>query len=200
MSINIDFYEQTGHFGKGEDHLCVRTITTETVKTKDIVRNIEQATTLTEADIRGALSALSSLLESSLRSGRSFHLEGFGYFTPRVEGEIQRNGDGRLWLKSAKVRTVAFRPEKMLVRKLGDAKITSANHQGTHSKKRTDEQLTAIARKLTAEKAVFTPGDFCTASGLTKDKTYSWLRKAESAGILKNTGSATRKLYVATGD
>ncbi len=195
MAIHYDFYEQTGHFADGEERLMVRTVANGTVGTEDIVKHIEKACTLTEGDVKAALSALAAQLTDTLAAGCNFYLEGFGYFSPRVGGEIRRNADGRLWLKDAAVRTVAFRPEKRLVKRLHGVEITSREHKGRHSRRWEADGLVEVARQLVAERGFFTPAQFGAASGLTRSSCYAWLRQAEEAGTIVNAGTPRAKIY-----
>jgi len=195
MAIHYDFYEQTGHFADGEERLMVRTVTPDTMGTEELVRHIEEACTLTGSDVKAALAALAGQLTAALREGRSFYLEGFGYFSPRVGGEIRRNADGRLWLKDAAVRTVTFRPEKRLLKRLSGVEITSREHRGRHSLSLSAEQLREVALRLTTEQGFFTPAQFAAASGMARSSCYGLLRRAEAEGLIENIGSPRSKIY-----
>ena len=82
--------------------------------TKQLEERIEQATTLTQADIRGVLSELRYIIEQSLIAGRRFHLDGIGYLSLSA-GMSLPVGDGKITGKNIYLRGINFLPERELL-------------------------------------------------------------------------------------
>lgn len=195
MSINYDFYKRTGHLAEaGETHF-VRPISRGVIETDEVAAGIERASSLTEADVKATLLAVADRLVRALHDGYTFHLEGVGYFSPRIDGEIARNAEGALRLRNAAVSGINFRPEKRLLAKMSGARFTSAEHAGRHSHPLTPDGLLDVARRLTADGNFFTPTQFSAAAGLTRTQAYTRLQRAEQDGLLRNIGTPYRKLY-----
>lgn len=114
MEINYEIGTINNVNGEGDKHLYVALDLQPALTTKQLEERIEQATTLTQADIRGVLSELRYIIEQSLIAGRRFHLDGIGYLSLSA-GMSLPVGDGKITGKNIYLRGINFLPERELL-------------------------------------------------------------------------------------
>lgn len=188
MAIHYDFYPAKGLKG-AKDQLFVRPISNKTTSTDELMRDIERATTATRGDIRLVLSALSRSVISELLAGNRVHLDGFGYFSLSMDGDIVRDKNGKPQLRNAAVRNVLFQPERAMMGMLGGARFTAADHRGRRSSQLSDDKLQAALRELGEEGRLFSSAQFRKKLGLTISTASRILRRLRNEGILENVGT-----------
>lgn len=196
MAVNYDFYKTQGALAK-ENSYHVRVVESGIADTPELSRAIQRGTTLTEADLKGAFSALASEMAECLKSGQRVHIEGIGYFSLSIEGEVVTDKKGSLRLKNPSVRSVLFKPESGLLAKLHDTELTAKYHRGRRSAALPEGEALAAARRLTREKGFFTAKDFHIATGQTRSTAYRLLAGLLREGLLSNIGTPHRALYAA---
>ena len=74
MSIKYDLYTVKNP-NTGNDENFAKAVSGQTIGTKQLAKEIERATTLTTADIKAALNALSTAVKDHLMEGDSVHIE-----------------------------------------------------------------------------------------------------------------------------
>lgn len=145
MSLKFEFYKTPvpGDQSKRVRYHA-RPVTCRTASTEEIIRSIQSNCTLTEADLKAALSALSQEIAGHLASGERVHLEGLGYFQITLSCPETFNPDDthaqRVTFKSVK-----FRADQVLKNRLSDLKTERAcehNHSSTLSEQEIDARLT----------------------------------------------------------
>ncbi len=200
MAIHYDFYKTTGHYADEKKPWHVRLVQNGTTETEDMMQRIETGTTLTMADLKGALDAFVSQITQSLEDGRAVHIDGLGHFSLSIGGEVQETEDGKLRLKHAAVRSVNFRPEPSLLRRLSSATFTSKDHRGRHSAALNEAELPTTLAALCEEKGHFTTHDFRRAFHLTHSTAQRRLQSLCDDGVIENAGSPRFALYRMKGE
>ena len=95
-------------------------------------QHIEKASSLTSADLTGALDALRTEMVDQLGSGYRVHLPGLGHPPLAVKGEVCEDPKtGHFRLRNPHVRTVKFRPEKELLKALHGIDFENATYRRT---------------------------------------------------------------------
>ena len=122
------------------------------------------------------------------RSNR-VHLDGFGYFSLSMDGDIVRDKNGKPQLRNAAVRNVLFQPERAMMGMLGGARFTAADHRGRRSSQLSDDKLQAALRELGEEGRLFSSAQFRMKLGLTISTASRILRRLRNEGILENVGT-----------
>ncbi len=194
MAINYDFYKPAGIFDDAEVW-HIRAVNNGTVETEEMIERIAHATTLTRADLKAALSALAAEATEHLREGKHVHIEGLGYLSPSIGGEVDKDKNGQLRLQQAGIKTVRFRPETALMDALQDVSFTSKHHLGTQSATIADEHLPAMLTQLSEQKGHFTAQDFRIALHLSDTTARRRLKQLIANGVIKNIGTAKYALY-----
>ncbi len=195
MAIHYDFYKTTGHYADEKNPWHVRIVRNGKTETDEMMERIEKNTALTVADLKGALDAFVSQIAENLEDGRTVHIDGLGHFSLSIDGEVQETEDGKLRLKHAAVRSVNFRPEPSLLRRLSSATFTSKDHLGRHSAALDEAELPATLAALCEKKGYFNTRDFRKAFDLTHTTAQRRLQSLCAACVLENIGSPRYALY-----
>lgn len=168
----------------------------ETVGLKHISRHIQRATSLTPADIVGALTALKEEVAEELKMGNNVHLPGIGYFSLALEGELYEDPRSHHYrLRNAGVRRVKFRPDAEFMEALRGIEFENVTYTYGTPTVPTDEVLYAGVERLCADKPVFTVGDLRSHLHLSRSYAYRLASRLEAEGLIRNVGTARRKLF-----
>lgn len=143
MGIKYDLYRSPSISDKDPGKMHARVVSRHTTDTNTIIKQIEYASSLTEADVISALNALTQVMKHELENGNRVHLDGLGYFyltlsCPPVDSPKEIRAE------SVKVKTLAFRPEVKLKKHLKGAKlqrVTIKNHSASISESDIDQIL-----------------------------------------------------------
>ena len=84
--IQVSIYNTPGNEQCGPTS-CARVITRDTKRMNDICEYISECSSVTSADIKGVLEALTSYIGRELSYGYSVELEGLGHFSPSVKSK-----------------------------------------------------------------------------------------------------------------
>lgn len=197
MSILFDWYETPDPTGEREKTLLhPRPFRAGTVRSRDIERDIEQATTFTRADVAGALKALSAAVGSRLAMGQGVRLDGIGSFSvtltvagTEVEPDTKRKG------ALVRVSGIRFEPDAELLRHLGT--VHCEQLQLTHSADITDAEVDRRVKAYLAEHHFFRRRDLETLCRLTKATALRHICRMTEAGLVKREGPMHQPIYVA---
>lgn len=96
-----------------EQQSCARLISKGTMKTEDVCEYLSDSCSLTSADVKGAVEALTTYIGRQLSNGYSVELEGLGHFSPALKTLQKIDEKGRT-VFSARADGVNFRCSKRL--------------------------------------------------------------------------------------
>ena len=105
--IQVSIYNTPGNEQRGPTS-CARVITRDTKRMNDICEYISECSSVTSADIKGVLEALTSYIGRELSYGYSVELEGLGHFSPSVKSKEVTDQKGNT-KSSASIHGVNFR-------------------------------------------------------------------------------------------
>ncbi len=195
MGIKYDLYANPPRKEDGKKpKLHARVVTTDTAGIKDLTELIQQFSSLSSADIKAALIALTKTMVFELSYGRKVHLEGLGVFElslsslPAEEGENVRSE--MVWVKN-----VVFRPEKELKKKfqtLDIVRVERKNHSKQLSEKKMDKLLTDYFKSH----PFITRLQFQQLCGLTRSTAIRRINTLIAEGKLRRYGFYRAPLYV----
>ncbi len=185
MSTQYDFY-QNPPSGKKKPRLHARVVTSATVGTDEMAKRIHSRCTVTPADVKAVLSALSDIAVDCFRNGERIHIEGFGYFQitlscPPVctEKEIRS--------ESIRLDSVVFRPEKALKDRLETIRFERAPRK-RHSKLLTEEEMEARLQSHFSTHPHISRQDFQSLMACTQTTANRRLKQLVDSGKLQRTG------------
>lgn len=196
MAITYKFMKVNGALGS-KQIVCARATSHHTCDADELFRELEQATTLTAADLKAALHALSETVVQHLLDGDNVRLDGLGTFSVSVDGDVQADENGKYYLKQPHVSAIRFHPATAIQQAMKKASFTAASRLPVGDAVPSIEVAREAAKALLAEKPVFTASDFRRALQLSSPSAYTLLGRLVDEGTLRNTGSARRYLYAA---
>lgn len=198
MSIHYKLLQATGAV-LGASRYRTVVIDRTTVGMQQLRTTIQKATTLTATDLTAALDALTAEIRTQLLAGNSVRLDGLGYFSAVVAGEVcedVRTGHRRL--RQPRVRTVRFRPEKGFVRQFHEAEFANAT-SATAATAPSSAETAAAVRALFERRPVFTVRELQSRLRLSRIAAYRLVARLEADGTLRNVGTPYRKLLAKGG-
>ena len=121
MAVKFEFYESPNTIGTRKKRYHARVVNRERISTDHLAQEIHHSSSLTVADIKATIIALSEKLAYHLKDGARVHIEGIGYFhisltcpeTPTPHSTRANN---------VKFKSVTFRADKYLKKQLADVK------------------------------------------------------------------------------
>ena len=192
--VEFDFYTPAG-LNKAKNKPAVRTRIVHTIETDQLIADICAATTLTPADMKGALSALAHAVATQLAGGNTVHIDELGYLSPVVSGTVVNHTNDRLKLHNAHIGHIRFRPEKTLLCLLRNTSCRARQSIAITEKSPTPEQITKAIARLSKAVPFFTPAQLAQELGVNHNGIYKMLQRLEAAGTLHNVGTSRRKIY-----
>lgn len=168
----------------------------ETIGLKRISRHIQQATSLTPADVVGALTALKTEIAEELKMGNGVHLPGIGYFSLALCGDLYEDPRSHHYrLRNAGVRKVKFRPDTEFLEALDGIEFENATYTRGTPTVPTGEVLYNALNDLFAALPVFTIADFRRQLNLSRSHAYRLIARLEAEGKIRDVSMSRTKLY-----
>ena len=184
MAILYDFYQNPHKKGEEAD-FHIRLNGSKTVSTAEVKEHIQNACSLTSADVSACLSALADIIQSSFEQGNRVKLDELGTFSPLLEGQVRRNEKGNFVLKNGKVKGVAFRAESGLIRRLYNIPLICANRSKSIVKVPTDEEIIVALKVHFAQSDHISGKMFVQLTGLPRSSSYKVLHRLLEHNVLE---------------
>ncbi|MFC2457558.1 MAG: DNA-binding domain-containing protein [Prevotella intermedia] len=196
MSVNYKLIKNHSKSAEKAEYRAV-TVENQMVGLERIGRNIQEATTLTRADVIGTIAALKDEIADQLMSGNGVHLPGIGYFSLAVKGNVYEDPrTHRHRLRNAEVRTVKFRPDIEMLDTLQHTKFENVTYRHGTSSVPTAELTDKALDDLFSAKPFITVADLRDYLNLSSANAYRIAARLEAEGKLRDVGSRYRKAYV----
>ena len=161
-----------------------------------ICQHIQQATTLTTADILGTISALKTELAEELKSGNTVHLPGIGFFSLALKGDMYEDPKThRHQLRNVAVRKIRFRPDKDFHEALGKMIFENKTYKDGTSALPIKSAVNAALQELFDESPIITVNDLRRRLNLSTTYAYQLTAQLEREKKIINIGSRYRKIY-----
>ena len=110
--IKFGVYKAPNTSGK-EQQSCARLISKGTMRMEDVCEYLSDSSTLTSADVKGAIEALITYIGRNLSNGYCVELEGLGHFSPALK-TLQKTDEKGRTVFFARADGVNFRCSKRL--------------------------------------------------------------------------------------
>lgn len=176
------------------------------VSQEEIVKNIVHASSFTEGDVNGLITALANEIARSMAQGYSVKIEGLGVFSPSLglregkERESGEKGDSKRNAQSIYLSNIRFRADKRFISNTARrCMVERSKQQARRSSTRyTAEERLGLAQNYLANNPLMTVNDYCELTGLLRTtaslELKRWAADAESGiGI---EGRGTHRVYV----
>ena len=195
MTVNYKLLRTSGKLEKRKA-LRIVPIKKDVTGIERICQHIQQATTLTTADILGTISALKTELAEELKSGNTVHLPGIGFFSLALKGDMYEDPKThRHHLRNVAVRKIRFRPDKDFYEALGKMIFENKTYKDGTSILPIKSDINAALKELFEESPVITVNDLRRRLNLSTTYAYQLTAQLEREKKIINIGSRYRKIY-----
>ena len=195
MTVNYKLLRTSGKLEKRKA-LRIVPIKKDVTGIERICQHIQQATTLTTADILGTISALKTELAEELKSGYTVHLPGIGFFSLALKGDMYEDPKThRHHLRNVAVRKIRFRPDKDFYEALGKMIFENKTYKDGTSTLPIKSAVNAALKELFEESPVITVNDLRRRLNLSTTYAYQLTAQLEREKKIINIGSRYRKIY-----
>lgn len=194
MTALYDFYETPNPDGnRKHTRYHARTIPNGTVTTDQLADDIHNRCSLTTADVKATLIALSEVVSEHLKEGRRIHIEGLGFVQVTLQcPDIQSAKEIRA--ESVRFKSVAFRPEAALKQKLKTMKVERAQRK-QHSSDFSDEEIREGLKMYFKSNETLTRRQFQRLFGLAAATANRRLKTLRESGLLINISHPRNPIY-----
>ena len=196
MAIQFELYQSPNPKDEEDKELYhARVVNFQHIDTDYLAKEIQQATSLTEGDVKAVLESLSHFMGSRLREGERVHLDGIGYFRVSLTTTEPVVAATKRKLTKVKMAGVKFRADQKLKNEIGTikAKVLKANE---HSAKLTDKEIDRRLTNYFATRPFMTRNDFQSVCGMMRTTAMRHIRRLRTEGKLKNEGTMLQPIYV----
>ena len=195
MTVNYKLLRTSGKLEKRKA-LRIVPIKKDVTGIERICQHIQQATTLTTADILGTISALKTELVEELKSGNTVHLPGIGFFSLALKGDMYEDPKThRHHLRNAAVRKIRFRTDKDFYEALGEVDFANKTYKDGTPSLPMRQAVNAALKELFEEKPIITVNDLRRRLNLSTTYAYQLTAQLEREKKIINIGSRYRKIY-----
>ena len=195
MTVNYKLLRTSGKLEKRKA-LRIVPIKKDVTGIERICQHIQQATTLTTADILGTISAIKTELVEELKSGNTVHLPGIGFFSLALKGDMYEDQKThRYHLRNVAVRKIRFRPDKDFYEALGEVDFANKTYKDGTPSLPMRQAVNAALKELFEEKPIITVNDLRRRLNLSITYAYQLAAQLEHEKKIINIGSRYRKMY-----
>ena len=195
MTVNYKLLRTSGKLAQRKA-LRIVPIKKDVTGIERICQHIQQATTLTTADILGTISALKTELAEELKSGNTVHLPGIGFFSLALKGDMYEDPKThRHHLRNVAVRKIKFRPDKDFYEALGEVNFENKTYKEGTSSLPMKTTINATLKELFEESPIMTINDLRQHLNLSTTYAYQLAAQLERERKIINIGSRYRKIY-----
>lgn len=195
MTVNYKLLRTSGKLAQRKA-LRIVPIKKDVTGIERICQHIQQATTLTTADILGTISALKTELVEELKSGNIVHLPGIGFFSLALKGDMYEDPKThRHHLRNVAVRKIRFRPDKDFFEALGDIDFDDKTYKDGTPSLPMKAAVNAALKELFDKSPIITVNDLRRRLNLSTTYAYQLAAQLEREKKIINIGSRYRKIY-----
>ena len=195
MTVNYKLLRTSGKLEKRKA-LRIVPIKKDVTGIERICQHIQQATTLTTADILGTISAIKTELVEELKSGNTVHLPGIGFFSLALKGDMYEDQKThRYHLRNVAVRKIRFRPDKDFYEALGEVDFANKTYKDGTPSLPMRQAVNAALKELFEEKPIITVNDLRRRLNLSTTYAYQLTAQLEREKKIINIGSRYRKMF-----
>lgn len=195
MTVNYKLLRTSGKLAQRKT-LRIVPIKKDVTGIERICQHIQQATTLTTADILGTIAALKTELAEELKSGNTVHLPGIGFFSLALKGDIHEDPKThRHHLRNVAVCKIRFRPDKDFHEALGEMEFENKTYKDGTPSLPLRLTVNAALEELFGESPIMTVSDLRHRLNLSTTYAYRLAAQLEREKKIINIGSRYRKIY-----
>ena len=189
--IKFGVYKAPNTSGK-EQQSCARLISKGTMRMEDVCEYLSDSSTLTSADVKGAIEALITYIGRNLSNGYCVELEGLGHFSPALK-TLQKTDEKGRTVFFARADGVNFRCSKRLktlVNKERPIKVKRENVTSNEQEDRKKKMLRYLQNNPYINLTDYAGINHCSRYRATED-----MKLFVKDGIVVKMGYRTHRVY-----
>lgn len=193
MSIKFSVYQTPRPKGSKEKLDHARLVSRGTKGLEEICRDLSDACTVTSADIKGVLEALTVYMGRELGYGYSIELDGIGQFSPalRTRKVLEENGRTKYQVSVDGVNFRCANRLKEMVKEEPPKKVKRKNVSSDDIETRKNKMLEYLGKKESINETDYAGMNNCTRYRAGKD-----LKQFLEEGVIRKMGYKTHRVYV----
>lgn len=195
MAVKFEFYQSPNSIGNSKKRYHARVVNQQHISSDQLAEEISHNCSLTEADIKAALVALSEQMAEHLKNGKRVHLEGIGYFQITLQCPETKNPKNTR-AEDVRFKNVRFRADQSLKNSLQNLK-TKRSPEKIHSADISEEKLEERLSEHFRTTPILTRKTFEELFHLTTPTACRTIKKLVEAQRLKNIGTPHHPVYIA---
>jgi len=158
-------------------------------------KEIQQATSLTEGDVKAVLESLSHFMGSRLREGERVHLDGIGYFQVKLNS-LEPITSPKLKANQMKLKAnIGFKADKKLRSSVSVVKVERSKLK-LHSVPRSNEEIDRLLTAYFSNNQILTRSDFQGLCKLTLTTAARHIKRLKEEKKLQNINTRQSPVYV----
>ena len=195
MALQYEFYRNPDAEGSKKKRYHARVVPNGRVSTTDLAKEIQKECSLTAADVKSVLIALSDKMAQHLGEGRKIHLEGIGYFQVNLHCKEEVRTTHAVRSENVEFKSVSFRADIELKNSLKKQKILRSRNK-PHSMPLTEKEIDEKLTEYFVQNPVLTRRSFQFLCLQVKSTACRILNKLVEAGKLKNVSTKANPVYM----
>ncbi len=201
MEIKYEIHTIENSEGSGQKRVYVQLRSQPAMTTDELGNEVQEACFVTPSDLKAVMAELSVLAVRELSQGNRFYLPEIGYLSLSV-GNVppSQKADGKVTGRDIFLRTINFKPEKKLLRKVQRQVRFVKSDYTTLSANYTTEALWAKVEAYLSSHRYISRPDLRMEFGLSDYMAKKWLDLFVDEGRLTKEGNRQRALYFLTAD
>ena len=186
MAIQFELYKSPARKDEEDKELYhARVVNFQHIDTDYLAKEIQQATSLTEGDVKAVLESLSHFMGSRLREGERVHLDGIGYFQVKLNS-LEPITSPKLKANQMKLKAnIGFKADKKLRSSVSVVTVPRSNEE-------IDRLLTAYF----SNNQILTRSDFQGLCKLTLTTAARHIKRLKEEKKLQNINTRQSPVYV----
>ena len=166
-----------------------------TADTDYLAKEIQQATSLTEGDVKAVLESLSHFMGSRLREGERVHLDGIGYFQVKLNS-LEPITSPKLKANQMKLKAnIGFKADKKLRSSVSVVKVERSKLK-LHSVPRSNEEIDRLLTAYFSNNQILTRSDFQGLCKLTLTTAARHIKRLKEEKKLQNINTRQSPVYI----
>ena len=209
MAIQFELYKSPNPKDEEDKELYhARVVNFQHIDTDYLAKEIQQATSLTEGDVKAVLESLSHFMGSRLREGervhldgrelaegRQVHLDGIGYFQVKLNS-LEPITSPKLKANQMKLKAnIGFKADKKLRSSVSVVKVERSKLK-LHSVPRSNEEIDRLLTAYFSNNQILTRSDFQGLCKLTLTTAARHIKRLKEEKKLQNINTRQSPVYV----
>ena len=189
--IKFGVYKAPNTSGK-EQQSCARLISKGTMRMEDVCEYLSDSSTLTSADVKGAIEALITYIGRNLSNGYCVELEGLGHFSPALK-TLQKTDEKGRTVFFARADGVNFRCAKRLRELVDKDRPLKIKRENVTSNELTDRKNKML--KFLQNNPYINLTDYAGINHCSRYRATEDMKLFVKDGIVSKMGYRTHRVY-----